>query len=107
MTAMGMGNMNKLLKQAQKMQAEMARVQEEVAARTVEASAGGGAVTVTVNGRPEVVAVKIDPAAVDPDDLEMLQDLIAAATNEALRKATAMLTEAMSRFTGGLGLPGF
>ncbi|MDK2926729.1 MAG: nucleoid-associated protein EbfC [Bacillota bacterium] len=104
---MGMGNMNKLLKQAQKMQAEMARVQEEVAARTVEASAGGGAVTVTVNGRPEVVAVKIDPAAVDPDDLEMLQDLIAAATNEALRKATAMLTEAMSRFTGGLRLPGF
>ncbi|MDK2784516.1 MAG: nucleoid-associated protein EbfC [Bacillota bacterium] len=104
---MGMGNMNKLLKQAQKLQAEMARVQEEMAATTVEATAGGGAVTVTVNGRPEVVAVKIDPAAVDPEDLEMLQDLIVAATNEALRKAQEMVAQAMARFTGGLGLPGF
>jgi hypothetical protein len=102
-----MGNMNKLLKQAQKLQAEMARVQEEMAATTVEATAGGGAVTVTVNGRPEVVAVKIDPAAVDPEDLEMLQDLIVAATNEALRKAQEMVAQAMARFTGGLGLPGF
>ncbi|MDI3538203.1 MAG: nucleoid-associated protein EbfC [Bacillota bacterium] len=104
---MGMGNMNKLLKQAQKLQAEMARVQEEMAAKTVEAAAGGGAVTVTVNGRPEVVAVKIDPAAVDPEDLEMLQDLIVAATNEALRKAQEMVAQAMARFTGGLSLPGF
>jgi len=104
---LGMGNMNKLLKQAQKLQAEMARVQEEMAATTVEATAGGGAVTVTVNGRPEVVAVKIDPAAVDPEDLEMLQDLIVAATNEALRKAQEMVAQAMARFTGGLGLPGF
>lgn len=104
---MGMGNMNKLLKQAQKLQAEMARVQEEMAAKTVEAAAGGGAVTVTVNGRPEVVAVKIDPAAVDPEDLEMLQDLIVAATNEALRKAQEMVARAMARFTGGLNLPGF
>jgi hypothetical protein len=102
-----MGNMNKLLKQAQKLQAEMARVQEEMAAKTVEAAAGGGAVTVTVNGRPEVVAVKIDPAAVDPEDLEMLQDLIVAATNEALRKAQEMVAQAMARFTGGLSLPGF
>jgi hypothetical protein len=99
--------MNKLLKQAQKLQAEMARVQEEMAAKTVEAAAGGGAVTVTVNGRPEVVAVKIDPAAVDPEDLEMLQDLIVAATNEALRKAQEMVAQAMARFTGGLSLPGF
>ncbi|MDK2960207.1 MAG: nucleoid-associated protein EbfC [Bacillota bacterium] len=104
---MGMANMNKLLKQAQKLQAEMARVQEEMAAKTVEAAAGGGAVTVTVNGRPEVVAVKIDPAAVDPEDLEMLQDLIVAATNEALRKAQEMVAQAMARFTGGLSLPGF
>jgi hypothetical protein len=78
-----------------------------MAAKTVEAAAGGGAVTVTVNGRPEVVAVKIDPAAVDPEDLEMLQDLIVAATNEALRKAQEMVAQAMARFTGGLSLPGF
>lgn len=104
---MGMGNMNKLLKQAQKLQAEMTRVQEEMAAKTVEAAAGGGAVTVTVNGRPEVVAVKIDPAAVDPEDLEILQDLIVAATNEALRKAREMVAQAMARFTRGLSLPGF
>lgn len=104
---MGMGNMQKFLKQAQKMQAEMARVQEEVAARTVEASAGGGAVTVIANGRPEIVSVRLDPAAVDPEDVEMLQDLIVAATNEALHKATEMVAQAMSRFTGGLNLPGF
>lgn len=103
---MGAGNMNKMLKQVQKMQQEMLRVQEEVAARVVEAAAGGGAVTVAVNGRPEVVAVKIDPAAVDPDDLEMLQDLIVAATNEALRKSQEMMAQAMARFTGGLNIPG-
>ncbi|MGI6603699.1 MAG: YbaB/EbfC family nucleoid-associated protein [bacterium] len=99
-------NMNKMMKQVQKMQQEMLRVQEEIANRTVEASAGGGVVTVTVNGKPEVVSVKIDPAAVDPDDIEMLQDLIVAATNEGLRKAQDMMAQAMSRFTGGLNIPG-
>ena len=103
---MGM-NMNKMMKQVQKMQQEMARVQEEMAAKTIEGTAGGGAVTVTVNGKPEVVAVKIDPEVLDPDDVEMLQDLIVAATNEAIRQSQDQMAQAMARFTGGLKIPGF
>ncbi|MGQ9779060.1 MAG: YbaB/EbfC family nucleoid-associated protein [Bacillota bacterium] len=93
-------------RQLQKMQAEMAKIQEELGAKTVEASAGGGAVKVTVNGHLELKAVKIDPAAVDPAEVEMLEDLILAAVNEGLRKAQEMAGAAMARFTGGLKLPG-
>jgi DNA-binding YbaB/EbfC family protein len=103
---MGM-NMNKMMKQAQKMQREMARIQAEIEAKTVTGSAGGGAVSVTVSGKLELEGVEIDPAVVDPDDVEMLQDLVLAATNEAIREAQAMMAKAMSRLTGGLSIPGF
>lgn len=99
-------NMNKMMKQVQKMQQEMARVQEEMFAKTVEGTAGGGAVAVTVNGKLEVTAVKIDPEVVDPDDVEMLQDLVMAATNEAIRQSQDQMSQAMARFTGGLNIPG-
>ena len=95
-----------LMKQAQMMQEKMARIQEEAAAKTVEASAGGGMVTVTANGRMEVVSIKIEKEVVDPADVEMLQDLVAAAVNEALKKAQEMMSEEMGKVTGGLGLPG-
>ncbi|MDP8904264.1 MAG: YbaB/EbfC family nucleoid-associated protein [Chloroflexota bacterium] len=100
---MGMGN---LARMAQQMQAEMARVQAELEALTVETSAGGGAVTTVVNGRQEVVSVRIDPAAVDPDDVEMLQDLITAAVNDGLRQVRQTAEQKMARVTGGLQLPG-
>lgn len=99
-------NMGNLMKQAQKMQQEMAKVQEELADETVEASAGGGTVTVTVTGALEVRAVKINPEAVDPEDVEMLEDLVAAATNEALKAAQDLAANKMSRVTGGMNIPG-
>ena len=106
-------NMNKMLKQVQEMQAEMVKAQEEAQKQEVEASAGGGMVTVKVNGALEVLEIRIDPEAVDPDDVEMLQDMIQAATNEALRSAQEMVSSRMSQVTGGLesalgglGLPG-
>lgn len=102
---MGFGNMGKMMKQMQKLQAKMAQLQEELAQRTVEASAGGGAVTVKVNGENEVLEVKIDPDVVDPEDVEMLEDLVLAATNEALRLAREMVAEEMGKLTGGLNLP--
>lgn len=102
---MGFGNMGKMMKQMQKLQAKMAQLQEELSQRTVEASAGGGAVTVKVNGENEVVEVKIDPGVVDPEDVEMLEDLVLAATNEALRLAREMVAEEMGKLTGGLNLP--
>ncbi|MCL6614282.1 MAG: YbaB/EbfC family nucleoid-associated protein [Firmicutes bacterium] len=95
-----------MLRQLQKMQAEMAKIQEELGTKTVEASSGGGAVRVTVSGHLELKSVKIDPAAVDPADVEMLEDLIVAAVNEGLRKAQEMAGAAMARFTGGLKIPG-
>lgn len=101
-----MMNMQKMMKQVQKMQAEMARVQEELGEKTVEASAGGGVVTVVVNGHQEVVSVKIDPDAVDPEDVEMLEDLVLAAVNEGMRKAQQMASDAMAKVTGGLNIPG-
>lgn len=100
-------NMNKMMKQVQKMQREMARVQEEMEAKTVTGTAGGGAVTVTVNGKLELLLVEIEPEVVDPDDVEMLQDLVMAATNEAIRESQDMMAQAMARFTGGLKIPGF
>ncbi len=95
-----------LMKQAQAMQERIKVLQEEVGGKTVEASAGGGMVTVTANGRLEIIAVRIEPDVLQAADREMLQDLIAAATNEALRKAQALMAEEMRKITGGLPLPG-
>ena len=88
------------------MQQEMAKIQEETKKKTVEASAGGGMVTVTANGGMEILSIKIEREVVNPDDIEMLQDLIIAAANEALRRAQQMVSEEMSKVTGGLNLPG-
>lgn len=100
---------NKMMKQMQKMQQDMARAQEELAQQTVEASAGGGAVTAKVSGGLELLDVTIDPAVVDPEDVELLQDTVVAAVNEAMRKAQEMVQERLGSVTGslsGLGLPG-
>ena len=106
----GMGggaNINNLMKQAQKMQSDMAKAQEELKEKTVEASAGGGAVFVLVSGKKEIKEITIKPEVVDADDVEMLQDLVLAAVNEALRKADEMANEEMGKITGGLGgMPG-
>lgn len=100
------GNMAKMMKQVQKMQADMARMQEELGNRTVESSAGGGVVRVVANGRQEIVAVEIKPEAVDPEDVEMLQDLVLTAVNEALKQAQDMMAKEMGKLTGGLNIPG-
>jgi DNA-binding YbaB/EbfC family protein len=100
------GNMQNVMKQAQKMQAEMARVQEELALEQVEASVGGGAVKVVMTGAMEVSAVHIDPGALDPEDVEMLEDLVVAAVNEAMRMAQELASQKMARVTGGLNMPG-
>lgn len=100
------GNMNKMMKQVQKMQQDMLKLQEELGSRTVESTAGGGAVKVTANGKNEIVAIEIKPEAVDPEDVEMLQDLILAAVNEALKKAQDVVSQEMSKLTGGLKIPG-
>ena len=97
------GNMSNLMKQAQKMQKQMEDAQKQLEVMEVEASAGGGAVTVKVSGKKEVLSVTIDPEVVDPDDVEMLQDLIVAAVNEAMRKVEEASQSAMSKVTGGLG----
>lgn len=103
----GMGNMNKLLKQAQKMQADMARVQEEVALLEVEGSAGGNMVVARVNGANELLSLKIDPEAVDPDDVETLEDLVIAAINSAIHQAKEKSEEMMGQVAGGMGsIPG-
>ena len=104
--AMGGMNQAAMIKQAQKMQQEMLRMQEEMENKTWSATAGGGMVTATVNGKHEVVDLKINPEAVDPDDVEMLQDMILAAVNEAIRTAEAEAASNMSRLTGGLNLGG-
>ena len=96
------GNMNNLMKQAQKMQRQMEEAQKELEEKEVEAAAGGGAVKVKVSGKKEIVAVTIDPEVVDPDDVEMLEDLIMAATNEALRKVEEETNAVMSKLTGGM-----
>ncbi len=95
-----------LMKQAQKMQQEMGKIQEESKKKTVEASAGGGMVVVTANGALEIVSIRIERDVVNPDDIEMLQDLIMAAANEALRRAQQMVSEDMNKVTGGMNLPG-
>ena len=98
--------MNSMLRQAQKMQAEMERVQSEVEEKTVEATAGGGAVTVTAKGNKEIVSVKIKPEVVDPEDIETLEDLILVAVNDAVKQASDMLEGEMGKITGGLNMPG-
>ncbi|HOO86104.1 MAG TPA: YbaB/EbfC family nucleoid-associated protein [Synergistales bacterium] len=98
-------NMEKIMKQAQKMQAQMAKIQEDLAGEQVEGSAGGGMVTVTCNGQGDVVAVKIEPE-VAGDDVEMLEDLVLAAVNDAIRKSKELANSRMSQLTGGLGMPG-
>ena len=100
------GGMGNIMKQAQQMQQKMLKMQEEMGERTVEASVGGGMVTVVANGRSEVISVKIEPQAVDPDDIEMLEDLVLAGVNEALRKAQELMANEMTKLTGGMKIPG-
>ena len=100
----GFGN---IMRQAQQLQAKMAKVQEEMATRTAEASAGGGMVTAVANGRQELVSIKIEKEVVNPEDVEMLQDLILAAVNASLKKAQDMVSEEMKKLTGGINIPGF
>jgi hypothetical protein len=101
-----MAGLGDLMKHAQRLKAEMERLQAEAATKTVEGSAGGGMVTATVNGKGDLLSVRIDPEAARDPDLEMLQDLIVAAANDALRKARELLAQDVSRLTGGFGLPG-
>lgn len=99
----GLGNM---LKQAQQLQSKMLKVQEEMAEKTVEATVGGGMVTAVVNGRQQLVSLKIQPEAVNPDDVEMLEDMVLAAVNKALEDSQEMMKQAMSSLTGGMNIPG-
>ncbi|MBK5100652.1 MAG: YbaB/EbfC family nucleoid-associated protein [Desulfobacteraceae bacterium] len=101
----GIPNMGQLMKQAQQFQSKMAKLQEELGDRTVEASAGGGMVSVVVNGRQEIISLHIDPEVINPDDQEMLHDLIMAAINDALTRAKAMMNEEMGKLTKGINLP--
>ena len=104
---MGMpGNMNNMIKQAQKMQQEMLKAQQEIEEKEIEASAGGGAVSVKISGKKELLELTISPEVIDPDDIEMLQDLIIAAVNEGMRKADEISAQQMSRLTGGMSIPG-
>ncbi len=101
-----MKDIGKLLKQAQQMQAKMAEMQERLAEKTIESSAGGGMVKLTMNGRHEVISLKIDPEVVDPADVEMLEDLVIAAVNEARSRIDEMVKAEMSSLTGGISMPG-
>ncbi len=100
-----MGNMAGMMKKVQKLQGEMKKMQEELKTKTVEVSAGGGAVKIVMNGDKQVQSLTIDPAAVDPQDVEMLQDLISAAVNESIKKVDDMMATEMGKITNGLGLP--
>jgi len=101
-----MKNMGQMMKQAQKLQSKMLKMQDELASRTVETASGGGMVQVVANGRQEVVSIVIDPEVVDPEDIEMLQDLVLAAINDALRKSQEMVQSEMGKLTGGMNIPG-
>jgi len=100
------GNMGNMMKQVQQMQKQMQQMQEELEQKEIDATAGGGAVSVKVNGKKEILEIKISADVVDPDDVEMLQDLITAAVNEALRKVEEMTSGEMGKLTGGLNIPG-
>ena len=102
----GNGNMQKMMKQMQKMQKDMAKAQEELGEKRIEGTAGGGMVTVVVTGHKEVVEVNIKAEVVDPEDIEMLQDLVLTATNDALKKAEELTNDTMGQFTKGMNLPG-
>lgn len=104
--AQGFGGMGNLWKQAQELQGRLAQIQEELGRKTVEASAGGGMVRVTVNGQMVLNSIKIDPTVVNPQDTEMLEDLVRAAVNEGLKRAREMAAEEMSKLTGGMKIPG-
>ncbi|MCK4728236.1 MAG: YbaB/EbfC family nucleoid-associated protein [Desulfobacterales bacterium] len=101
--AKGMGNM---LKQAQKLQSKIFKLQDQLADRTVETTVGGGMVTAVANGKQELLSIKIDPEVVDPNDVQMLEDLIVAAVSDVLKKAQEMVTEEMTKLTGGFKIPG-
>ncbi len=101
-----MNNMNQMMKQVKKMQEQMMKAQEELGNKTVEGSAGGGVITVTVNGHKKLTDIVIKPEAVDPDDVEMLQDLVLAAVNDAMTKADELANQDMGKFTGGMKIPG-
>ncbi len=101
-----MNNMQGMLKKVQKMQADMTKLQEELKTRTVEVTSGGGAITVVANGNKELVSLTLKPEAVDPEDVEMLQDLLVTAVNEAMKEIDAMTESEMSKVTGGMKLPG-
>jgi DNA-binding YbaB/EbfC family protein len=104
--AQGIGGMGNLLKQAQEMQSRMAKIQEELAQKTVEGSAGGGMIQVTVNGQLALTAIKIDPTVINSEEKDMLEDLVLAAVNDGMRKARDMASAEMSKLTGGLKIPG-
>ena len=106
MPMMGGMNQMQMMKQAQKMQQDLLKMQQEMETKEYEATAGGGVVTAVANGKRELLRITIDPEAVDPDDVEMLQDMVVAAANEALRKADAEQAASMSKLTGGLNLGG-
>jgi len=101
-----MKNMGKLMKQAQQLQDKMSKLQEEMADKTIEATAGGGMVKAVANGKQQVVSIQIEKEVVDPEDVEMLQDLVLAAVNDALGRAQEMVSEEMNKLTGGMNLPG-
>lgn len=101
-----MNNMQQMMKQVKKMQEQMMKAQEELAGKTVEGSAGGGVVTVTATGHRKLTGIVIKPEAVDPDDVDMLQDLVLTAVNDALTKAEQLAEQDMGRFTGGMKMPG-
>ena len=101
----GMQNMGDILKQAQKFQAKIAKLQDELGDRSVESTSGGGMVTVVVNGQQELLSIKIDPEVVEPEDIDMLQDLVIAAVNDGMARAKKMVNDEMGKLTGGLNLP--
>lgn len=102
----GMGNMGGMMKQVQQMQNKMMKMQKELEEQEVETTAGGGAIKIKANGKKEILDIQIDESVVDPDDIEMLQDLIIAAVNEVIRKADEMVSKEMSKVTGGMNIPG-
>lgn len=101
-----MKNMNQMMKQVKKMQEQMLKVQEELGNQTVQGTAGGGVVTVSANGHKKILSIEIKPEAVDPDDVEMLQDLVVAAVNDALGKADELANQNLGKFTAGMNIPG-
>lgn len=101
-----MGNMGNMMKQAQKLQSKMLKLQEELSEKTVEASSGGGMIKVVANGKQQIISIQIEKEVVDPEDVDMLQDLVLAAVNDALTRSQEMVSGEMSKLTGGLSIPG-